>query len=133
MSTLRTLAKRSTRMSFRRRMEYKTPSPTSVMSTVSFPKDDDDDAFSRSTQQHQRRHYHETARREILYPFLIIVAGLSYVGYKKYHGLPLTPTSSVEAQEAYRKMEEDRMKRNLKDKQGGNKKEGFISKQRKDP
>jgi hypothetical protein len=128
MSTLRTLAQLSTRMSFRRRMEYKTPSPTSVMSTLSFPKDDDDNEFSRSTQQHQRRHYYETARREILYPAMIIVAAVSYVGYKKYHGLPLTPKSSTEGQEAYRKLEEDRVKRNLKNKQGRNKKEGFVSK-----
>lgn len=92
------------------------------MSTLSFPKDDDDDFF-RSTQQHkhQRRHYHETARREVLYPAIIIVATLSYVGYKKYHGEPLTPKSSTEAQEAYRKMEEDRVRRNLKHKQGKNK------------
>ena len=102
------------------------------MSTVSFPKDEDDE-FSRSTQHCQRRYYHETARREILYPFIIIVAAVSYVGYKKYHGLPLTPKSSIDAQQAYRKQEEDRVKRNLKDKKGGNKKEGFISKQRKDP
>jgi hypothetical protein len=93
------------------------------MSTVSFPKDDDqDDDFVRSTHQNQRRYYHETARREILYPAIIIVATLSYVGYKKYHGEPLTPKSASEAQEAYRKLEEDRVKRNLKDKQGKNKK-----------
>jgi hypothetical protein len=82
MSTLRTLGKVSTRMSFRRRMDYKIPSPTSVMSTVSFPKDDDEDDFFRSTQQHQnqRRSYHQTARNEVLYPAIIILAALSYVG-----------------------------------------------------
>jgi hypothetical protein len=125
MSTLRTLGRLSTRVSFGRRMGYKTPSPTSVMSTVSFPKDDDDDDFFRSTQQHQhqRRYYHETARREVLYPAIIIVAALSYAGYKKFQGEPLKPKSASEAQEAYRKMEEDRVNRNLKDKQGMDKKE----------
>jgi hypothetical protein len=123
MSTLRTLGQLSTRMSFRRRIEYKTPSPTSVMSTVSFPNDDDDDDFFRSTHQHQRRYYHETARREVLYLTIIIVAALGYTGYKKYHGEPLTPKSASDAQEAYRKMEEDRINRNAKDKQGTDKKE----------
>jgi hypothetical protein len=106
-------------------MDYKIPSPTSVMSTVSFPKDDDEDDYFRSTQQHQnqRRYYHQTARNEVLYPAIIILAALSYVGYRKYHGEPLTPHSASEAKDNYRKMEEDREKRNLKDKEGVNKKE----------
>jgi hypothetical protein len=126
MSTLRTLGQLSTRMSFRRRMEYKTPSPTSVISTVSFPKDDDDDIFQSTQQhqhQHQRRYYHQTARQEFLYPAIIIISALSYVAYRKFNGEPIKPKSASDAQDEYRKMEEDRMKRNLKDKEGMNKKE----------
>ena len=126
MSTLRPLGQLSTRMSFRRRMDYKIPSPTSVMSTVSFPNDDDDEYdFSRSTRQHQnqRRYYHQTARREFLYPAIAILAALGYVGYRKYNGEPLTPHSASEAKNNYQKMEEDREKRNLKDKEVRNKKE----------
>jgi hypothetical protein len=95
------------------------------MSTVSFPKDDDEDDIFRSTQQHQnqRRSYHQTARREVLYPAIIILAALSYVGYRKYHGEPLTPHSASEAKNNYQKMEEDREERNLRDKEARNKKE----------
>jgi hypothetical protein len=112
-------------MSLRRRMDYKIPSPTSVMSTASFPKDDDEDDFFRSPQQHQhqRRNYHQTARNEVLYPAIIILAALSYVGYRKFHGDPLTPYHASEAKNNYQKMEEDREKRNQKDKEGINKKE----------
>jgi hypothetical protein len=102
-------------MNFRRRMDYKIPSPTSVMSTASFPKDDDD--------QNQRRNYHQTARNEVLYPAIIILAALSYVGYRKFNGEPLTPHHASEAKNNYQKMEEDREKRNQKDKEGINKKE----------
>jgi hypothetical protein len=104
-------------MNFRRRMDYKIPSPTSVMSTVSFPKDDDEQQH-----QHQRRNYHQTARREVLYPAIIILAALSYVGYRKFHGDPLTPYHASEAKNNYQKMEEDREKRNQKDKEGMNNK-----------
>jgi hypothetical protein len=104
-------------------MEYKTPSPTSVMSTVSFPiripirKDDDyddGDVLVLSTQYDQRRYYHATARHEmVLYGAIILVSTLGYVGYKKYHGEPLKPKSASEAQEAYRTLEDELAKRNL--------------------
>lgn len=92
------------------------------MSTVSFRKDDEDD-LHQHPHPHQRRYYHETARREFLYPVIIIISALGYVGYKKFQGEPLTPKSASDAQETYRKMEEDREKRNLKDKEGRDKKE----------
>lgn len=95
------------------------------MSTVSYPKDDDKDDFFLSTQQHQsqRRSYHQTSRREFLYPAIIVFASLGYVCYRKYNGDPLTPYSASEAKNNYQKMEEDREKRNLKDKEARNKKE----------
>jgi hypothetical protein len=65
--------------------------------------------------QSQRRNYHSTPKNEmVLYGTIILVTTFGYVAYRKYNGLPLKPESVSESQSAYKKMEEDRQKRNDK-------------------
>mmetsp|Transcript_13357 Transcript_13357/g.32116 ORF Transcript_13357/g.32116 Transcript_13357/m.32116 type:complete len:139 (+) Transcript_13357:223-639(+) len=63
----------------------------------------------------QRRNYHSTPKNEmVLYGTIILVTTFGYVAYRKWNGLPLKPESVSESQSAYRKMEEDRQRRNEK-------------------
>jgi hypothetical protein len=61
------------------------------------------------------RNYSATPRQEMfLYATMILVAGVSYVGYRKYRGEPLKPPGATEAQENFRKMEEERLRASQK-------------------
>ena len=82
------------------------------------PRDDatnDNDHYRRpiTIQEQQKRLYHSTPKQDmVLYGTILLVATLSYAGYKTYHGEPIKPKSASEAQSAYEKMEEDRQQRN---------------------
>lgn len=85
------------------------------LSTVSLRRSDDDEDEYCVYKKQQRRGYHETPRREmVLYGTIIIVVALGYVGVRKYRGEPIKPESATEAQENFRKLEEERRKRNEK-------------------
>lgn len=70
--------------------------------------------LQRQDRQDQRRNYHATPRTDlVLYGSILLVAGLAYAGYKTARGEPpLTPLSALKAQDEYRRLEQERLKRN---------------------
>lgn len=59
-----------------------------------------------------RRAYHATPQTEFLYPAILVVAAIGYVGYKTYVGEPLTPKSATDGKNEFEKLEKDRLERN---------------------
>jgi hypothetical protein len=64
----------------------------------------------------QVRAFHATRRQEIVAPFIpemvvFAVVSTGWVIYRKAQGKPLTPDEALEAQEAYRRYEEDLRRR----------------------
>lgn len=84
-----------------------------------FSRERREDDRRRTLPQHQRyRYLHGTVRREFA-PFLpeIIIGagiGIGWVLYRTGQGKPLTPDQALESQRAYRKLQEDLRRRNLK-------------------
>mmetsp|Transcript_12007 Transcript_12007/g.19923 ORF Transcript_12007/g.19923 Transcript_12007/m.19923 type:complete len:141 (+) Transcript_12007:78-500(+) len=90
-----------------------------IDSIIAFEKDDKENNSNNIKPlklpllQQQTRHYSATPRQEMfLYAAIILVSGLSYVGYKTYRGEPLKPAGATEAQESYRRLEAERLRNN---------------------
>eukprot|EP00566_Odontella_aurita_P029216 CAMPEP_0113588918 /NCGR_PEP_ID=MMETSP0015_2-20120614/35795_1 /TAXON_ID=2838 /ORGANISM="Odontella" /LENGTH=143 /DNA_ID=CAMNT_0000494871 /DNA_START=30 /DNA_END=461 /DNA_ORIENTATION=- /assembly_acc=CAM_ASM_000160 len=90
------------------------PSLTSLSITRKSRDDEDEWTATHRSRAHtsEIRHYHTTRRAEFLYPAIIVVAALGYVGYKTYMREPLTPKDAISGKTEYERMEKDRLERN---------------------
>uniref|UniRef100_A0A7R9WDV2 Uncharacterized protein n=1 Tax=Pseudictyota dubia TaxID=2749911 RepID=A0A7R9WDV2_9STRA len=92
---------------------------------------DGEAAANRRAQQISSRQYHSTPRDDFLYPAIIVVAAIGYVGYKTYMGEPLTPKSLTSGVAEYERLEKDRKERNQRKRAFGYQKQTMSSAQEK--